>query len=68
MRGTKKPSGLSSLYSSGKRETNKQVKYINHQTDVCAKKEKKAAKGSVTAGAVNIMKCGLRRPEGANDT
>ena len=68
MRGTKKPPGLSSLYSSGKRETNKQVKYINHQTDVCAKKENKAAKESVTEGAVNIKKGGLRRPEGSNDT
>ena len=68
MRGTKKPPGLSSLYSSGKRETNKQVKYINHQTDVCAKKESKAAKESVTEGAVNIKKGGLRRPEGSNDT
>ena len=35
---------MGSLYSSGKRKTNKLVKYVNREIDVRARKENKAGK------------------------
>ena len=46
LRGTKKKNHLLALvaYILVGRGTNKQVKYIDHETDMCARKENKAAK------------------------